>query len=499
MKTKAFLVAVSDYTLSGLCDINCKNDLTALRQALIKGLAVDPSDIITQGDNGVVLSSNLIDLLKIIKTCDEHDTIIFYYSGHGSNGKIHFSDRGLDLKVLIDFFKSLPQKKILIFDSCYSGQAEINHESSLDKEIELFDNNCAVLASCRLNEESGFNLEKGISLYTSFLCDAITYSPLIRKGKKRLDDIASFVSFLSTKWEEKNGLEQHPVYRSSLVGSIEFQVKEYIPYVAKDFYYECEDFIICEVKPLHLVDKKRYAVKCILRGEKTAGDISRITQLVVDIVKPLNIFANEISEKRYMYDYSEAKIIWCYWGYDEEDICYCTWAFRSTWVNDDQDKTYWYKENDKSKVMNNVLVITESHYDFVRSMRYSNIDEQEFISETNQYMEDLINCARKYIQIYREGENGTISENDRRILLEPLSHKIAHTYYKLGNLPAFFISLQKWFDERFSIASYISDMALFYQGNNYNKWSNKDRDYLINKAISNYQIAYDALQSSLMR
>lgn len=157
MRTKAFLVAVSDYSGSGLCNINCKNDLPALRQALIRGLAINPDDIITMGDSGIVHSSDMIDLLKTIKTCEEQDTIIFYFSGHGSNGKIHFSDCGLNLKVLIDFFKSLSQKKILIFDSCYSGQAEINHELSLDKDIELFDDKCAVLASCLINEESGFN------------------------------------------------------------------------------------------------------------------------------------------------------------------------------------------------------------------------------------------------------------------------------------------------------------------------------------------------------
>lgn len=93
-------------------------------------------------------------------------------------------------------------------------------------------------------------------MYTSFLCDAITYSPIIRKGKKSLDEIASFVSFLAKKWEEKNGLEQHPVFRSSLVGSIEFQVKEYFPYVVNNFYYECEDYIICKVEPSTIRAKK---------------------------------------------------------------------------------------------------------------------------------------------------------------------------------------------------------------------------------------------------
>lgn len=494
MRTKAFLVAVSDYSLSGLCNINCKNDIFALRQALIKGLSVNPSDITTLGDSGIVLSSDVIELLKTIKTCEEQDTIIFYFSGHGSNGKIHFSDCGLDLNVLIDFFKSLSQKKILIFDSCFSGQAEINHESSLDKDIELFDDKCAVLASCRINEESGFNSEKGISLYTSFLCDAITYSPIIRKGKKSLDEIASFVSFLAKKREESNGLEQHPVYRSSLVGSIEFQVKDYVPYVVDNFYYECDDFIICKVEPLHHAGKKRYAVKCILKGEKTEEDISRITKSVVDIVKPLNIFSNEISEKMHRYDVNDAKIIWCYWGYDEKDICYCTWAFRSIWVDEDQDKTWWYKEDNKSKIINSVLVTNEPNYCFVRSMMFADLTEEQFIAKTNTIFEELVKESREFIRIYREGENGTISENERRILLEPISIRIAHSYYKLGNLPAFYVSLQKWFDDRFAIASYISDMALYYQGNNFDKWDDNNRNFLVKKAISDFQEAYDSLQ-----
>ena len=73
-------------------------------------------------------------------------------------------------------------------------------------------------------------------MYTGFLCDAITYRPLIRKGGKSLEDIINFIYFLSKKWSESHKCEQHPVFRSSLSGTIYFTVEEYHPYYTEKFY-----------------------------------------------------------------------------------------------------------------------------------------------------------------------------------------------------------------------------------------------------------------------
>lgn len=85
----------------------------------------------------------------------------------------------------------------------------------------------------------------------------------------------------------------------------------------------------------------------------------------------------------------------------------------------------------------------EQNYCFVRSMMFSDLTEEQFIAKTNTIFEELVKESREFIRIYREGENGTISENERRILLEPISIRIAYSYFKLGNLPAFYVSLQK--------------------------------------------------------
>lgn len=493
MSIKAFLIAVSEYSKIGRKNIPCKNDLFIVQDSLIKGLNVPQKNISLLGTDGVVLKNDVIKMMKQIHDCESEDVLFFYFSGHGGDGNIYFSDSCVGLNSIVDFFKELPQKKILVFDSCYSGNAQINNELDFDNDINLFNDNCVVFASCKPNELSGFNSDRNISLYTSFFCDAITYSPIIKKGKKTIDDIAHLVTFFAKKWEEENGLEQHPVFRSSLPGTLEFRVNDYSPYISGTYHFECEEYCICSVEPTHQSLIKRYSVKVMLNGDKNTNDISRITKEIVEKVKCLRIFSNEISEKRYAHNYENAKIIWCYFGYDDWDICFSNWAFLSTWVDHDQDKSWWYRTNPKSSVVDDILVANENGYSFNRLMRFSTISEDEFVEQTETLFCRIIDKARKFIQIYREIENDTIKESDGRIHLEPISKEIIFLFFKMGNLPASFPEKQQWFYNRYEIASAINDMALFYRGDTYEKWDDKDRQFLVLKAISTFQEKYVAL------
>ena len=93
--TKAFIIGVSKYFISGASDLLfCKNDIIAIRTAFIHGLTVAPENIITCGLTDVVtIDDFMTSLREFEKITQDDDTLLFYFSGHGItiDGKLFFT------------------------------------------------------------------------------------------------------------------------------------------------------------------------------------------------------------------------------------------------------------------------------------------------------------------------------------------------------------------------------------------------------------------------
>lgn len=185
-KIKVLLAGICEYPVLKYPSLPfCKNDLYVLQNALVRGLKVDIRNIFICGDNGIVTLSELINKFNIIfSNIAEEDTFIFYFSGHGGKNSLALSDGLLELQSLIDWIEKFKCKnKIIILDSCHSGSFSINSipQIEITEMVENFaGHGYAVLASCSSEQFSGFNIDKKISLYTSFLCEALTSKYLVK-------------------------------------------------------------------------------------------------------------------------------------------------------------------------------------------------------------------------------------------------------------------------------------------------------------------------------
>ena len=104
-KTKALIVGVSYYYLPGASDLPfCKNDINAISNAFAEGLSVSLLDITLLGEAGIVTASQFINALCMLSSdCDENDTLILYFSGHGTTSKdqhyLVFSDKCISTQI----------------------------------------------------------------------------------------------------------------------------------------------------------------------------------------------------------------------------------------------------------------------------------------------------------------------------------------------------------------------------------------------------------------
>ena len=484
MTVKVLLVAVSKYDTKLNCtDLPCYNDLYAMKHALTNGLKVSENSILVLGENQTVYCKNFIDTISKFYS-DSADISIFYFSGHGGNGCLAFTDGLITLQSIIDYIKvSESKNKIIILDCCDAGNFLLMDENNLDKDISLFrETNCAVLASCRKDESSGFN-DKKVSLYTGFLCDALTCNALVRKGQLSLESVINYVDLLAKKWEGMHKGSQHPIFRSSMPGSIFFPVKEYVQYKVDTFTLEKDNYIIAAVEACHNTSK-RYVVKVILKEECGLEEISAISHQIKDEIANLEIFKSKMVEKKFKG--KPIDVLFFYFGYDESDVRFCTWQYRSIWAAKEFDKKYLYNKR-KSQVIDDICVIKEDSYRLARFTRYTDMTRDEYIQKVYEYTDQIIKGARKFIRIFREFKNGTIDENELINYTTAIRIDINFCLFKFGNLPAYYVELQEWTEICYQLSGAVLDFSLYWSQKGLEKWSLQDRISLTEYSIKIFQ------------
>jgi hypothetical protein len=497
---KVLLVGVCEYPALGCTPLPlCKNDLYAMRTALVKGLNVAPENILICGQTGNVTSSNLFSsIYAILSNATPEDTFIFYFSGHGGKGCLALSDGLIGLQDLIDTIESINTKnKIIILDSCHSGGFAVKGVPQIDitETVENFaGHGYAVMASCGSDEKSGFNEERQISLYTSFVCDALTSRFLIRKGKKSLETINEAIFRYAEVCNGKGKYNfQRPIFRANVGGTIFFDVEEYNPYRVAKIYKETDSYIIYAVEPVHNGMAKRLAVKVILRFQSS---FEQIADIAIEIQKQalyFEVHQNEKVEARYRG--KAANIIWCYFGYDEDDMVDGNFICRTTWVDDLQDKNWWYRSSESTVFVNGVHIEVYNSYNMIKGLRDNAIDKEELIRMTRAYSSKIITAAEQYIKIFREFANNTLGEDQLIDMVEPLNKEISLWFFKQSDLPIPPRELHDWAHAHTKIACTIHDFSLFYDRKNMTVWTAENKKWLMSDAIKKYEIELEELKS----
>ena len=474
MSIKALVVGVSNYSEIKQNNLPfCAKDITLVIEALNKGLLVERKNIKSLGNNGIVKTFDFINVLKVmISEIKEEDTFIFYFSGHGGNlyekneHHLLFSDEILKTQEIINLFDCIPSKnKIIILDSCMSGNFKVEETAVLSEYTDVadfFGKGYAVFSSSNADQSSWGHPTKQISLFSSFLCEAITDRHIIKKGNKSLHDIQKLLFFYLENWNKNNPSKiQNPIFRANMGGTILFPVEAYTPYNTKKYHYETNDYIIYSVEAKHSSIAKRYSVKVILKNSLSFEEISIINHEIVKKVRGLEIYNSKQSENKW--NGILANIIFCYYGRDESDITNDNYICHTTWIDENQDKSNWYMLSERCEIINNIHFNYHSYYNTLKVFQGENTGEKtSLLSKTKKIISQLVSLAEKVIGIYNEFINGIKSEQEfiqELNELTPLIEKLYSDYLDL-DLPT--KEVKEWSSACSGIVATIYDFTLFY-------------------------------------
>ena len=372
----ALLASVGNYQKQNLVDlVTWKSDLDLIQRGLTQGLKLKEENLRVLGSEGCVSVRELaLAIQNFAKMLKKQDTFFFYFSGHGRNGELTFSDMGLALPSILSFIGELPCKnKIVILDCCYSGdfQTEGARQMSLEDSADSFaGHGMAILASSSANEVSRLDESGRYSLYTGIVNMAMLSRRNVRQGRLSLHAIQQNIQELMEIWNSRYPEHrQQPIFRSNIGGTIYFEVEPWQPQKPQEIngiHRETESYTICSTKPLDTAKLKRLSVFVIskqtledldrLKDSKNSEEIPRLTKMIVD----------EICETGH-YD-----AIWCYFGHDESDIIHHLYYAHSIWARNDELQKMYFRASKDSFVQDGICVVENTSYRMLRRMREEN-------------------------------------------------------------------------------------------------------------------------------
>ena len=148
---------------------------------------------------------------------DESEIAVFYYAGHGSydalggylcTSEVEREDQGLSLNDLMGIVAdSHAQNKIVILDSCFSGQVGNLKEM---QNYSVLHNGTTILAACDENQYS--SEENGHGVFTSLLIEALYGGAMNLLGEVSPGSIYSYID------RSLGGWEQRPVFKANIKG-----------------------------------------------------------------------------------------------------------------------------------------------------------------------------------------------------------------------------------------------------------------------------------------
>lgn len=464
----ALLVGVGKYNIEGVSELpTYKEDLKLISDSFIKGLGFLSENIRCVGEAGEVSAQSFTYAIKNFKqSLNDNDTFVMYYSGHGLDNTLYFSDTLVELRSIIRVVDNLPaRRKWIILDCCHSGAARTPDKVMLPRTIDLqladyINHGTTIMASSGVEQKAAF--DENHSLYTGMLCQAIMSDSTTRHGRKSLWDINNMIQFMMDEWNSTHAEKiQYPIFRSSEIGTISFVVSEDKTPAGDSLQgnkplFITDEYIITSAKSLSTADVKRNCAFVMLKCDRTDESIIRVTNEVVNLVKGLNLDSKHTG---YV-----AKVVWCYFGTDVTDMIKSNYFTYTISTDDPEQRRIHFKDNKHAHIVNDIYIYQNGAYELVRKMNQPDTSPEEYLKSLNTALSDIINMGELFVRDITEVYNKTMDMENFRCAYSTWINKVKKDYIELSDMSSPPDEIYDYSEKIMELAGWLVDLGIYVEG-----------------------------------
>ncbi len=497
----AVIIGVGNYEEMHIANLpTYRMDLALMGTALESGLRVPSDNIrILAGNehNGYVTTTALAHAIADFRgKLGSEDVFVFYFSGHGRDRNIIFSNGQVELQSVIDYVNQLhARSKLVILDCCYSGNFQSAGARNMRFEEYMSDfmgKGIAVLASSSADEVARLGPSGDHSMFTGALTSAINLNRNTKRIRISLNEIYDETTRLVAAWNKQNpGKEQQPVFRSSIGGTIFFQLKEKRPYNRMEISYENGRYRVVRVDPLGTAEAQRLAAFVIIFDRVEKNDLAEITKEIADHIRYAELYSSETSRTRL--EGSPARVIWCYFGHDDSDIINSRYFAYTIWAADDEMKERFFKENRNTSVVDDINIYQNTNYEIIRKMQEPTKTRAEFIESNKKLLALIVSMAERFVYDLQEVSNKTRTIESMHNDYCEWIQAVQSRYIELSDEDVAPDDLHDWSEEIMNLAGWVCDLSILFEQSGDDGMDGKE-EWLIKNTIKRYHESMERLR-----
>lgn len=252
-------------------------------------------------------------------------------------------------------------------------------------------------------------------------------------------------------------------------------------------------FDIIDQRDISHPGAKRYSAIVLTDSHYTKEVIRDIIQKATEKLRCSQYHRNDWLKARWKN--IPAHVVCLYLAFDLKDIQNVNWVCRTIWIDPSLPEDMRPHGINGNEKFGEIEIYWNDEYATNKKFLEENYGtKEEVLEKLKEILDEMIGHANKAIDYFKKYKSGEINEEEFSLIMQEMGPRVTELYLSSSDLP-FPPEDCKDYDEACqNIFNFIHNMFIYYSKEGIEKWSTKNRDWLMQTTIKEFCSALDEIK-----